>query len=44
MISDSLLINILWVTVGAFLLTAFLVPLVKLLAFRIGAVDKPNQR
>lgn len=36
--------ELLLVIVSAFVLTTFLVPLVKLLAVRIGAVDKPNAR
>lgn len=44
MISDNLIHNIIWAGIGGLLLTAFLVPLVKLLAFRVGAVDRPNAR
>ncbi|MGI6226317.1 MAG: undecaprenyl/decaprenyl-phosphate alpha-N-acetylglucosaminyl 1-phosphate transferase, partial [Peptococcales bacterium] len=29
---------------GSFLLTLFLVPLIKKLAFKVGAVDNPSQR
>lgn len=36
--------DILLVTISAFALTTFFVPLVKLLAMRLGAVDKPNAR
>lgn len=39
-----MVIEMIWAIVGAFALTAFLVPLVKLLAVRLGAVDKPNAR
>ena len=36
--------ELLLVTVCAFVLTTFFVPIVKLLAVHIGAVDKPNAR
>ena len=42
--SDCVAKELLLVIVSAFVLTTFLVPLVKLLAVRIGAVDKPNAR
>lgn len=41
---DSVTKEMILVTVSAFILTAFFVPIVKLLAVRIGAVDKPNAR
>ena len=32
------------VLIGAFLLSLFLTPIVRFVAFRVGAVDKPNAR
>ena len=32
------------VLIGAFLLSLFLTPIVRFIAFRVGAVDKPNAR
>ena len=42
--SDCVAKELLLVTVCAFVLTTFFVPIVKLLAVHIGAVDKPNAR
>ena len=42
--SDYVAKELLLVTVCAFVLTTFFVPIVKLLAVHIGAVDKPNAR
>lgn len=44
MISENIVMNLLAAGFGALLLAAFLVPLVKLLALRLGAVDEPNAR
>lgn len=44
MLTHQIMMNIIWAAVGGLLLTAFLVPLVKLLAIRVGAVDQPSAR